>query len=248
MDTPNGLFWSGETLEERLASLVKPYSKDLVDCAAYTLTIGHEVYVSPSTQATEPQNATVRRLADGEGFTIPPGQLAFLLTKEIVTVPPDAIAFISIKAKIKFRGLINVSGFHVDPGFSGRLIFSVFNAGPVTIHLRQGQPTFLIWYANLDRMSSKIKHEPVQESIPADLITGVSGELQSFASLSSKIKDVEKTLTDKVHSIEREQTYYRVIGAIALAVVLAIVGNWLRDAMSPRPAPSSPAAATIWPQ
>jgi len=212
----------------------------LIDCAAYTLTIGHEVYVSPSTQATEPQNATVRRLADGEGFTIPPGQLAFLLTEEIVRVPPDAVAFISIKAKIKFRGLINVSGFHVDPGFNGRLIFSVFNAGPLTIHLRQGQPTFLIWYANLDRMSSKIKNEPVQESIPAELITGVSGELQSFASLSSRIKDVEKTLTDKVHSIEREQTYYRVIGAIALAVVLAIVGNWFRDAMSPRPAPSSP--------
>ncbi len=198
------------------------------------------MYVSPSTQATEPQNATVRRLADGEGFTIPPGQLAFLLTEEIVRVPPDAVAFISIKAKIKFRGLINVSGFHVDPGFNGRLIFSVFNAGPLTIHLRQGQPTFLIWYANLDRMSSKIKNEPVQESIPAELITGVSGELQSFASLSSRIKDVEKTLTDKVHSIEREQTYYRVIGAIALAVVLAIVGNWFRDAMSPRPAPSSP--------
>jgi hypothetical protein len=51
-------------------SLVKPYTKDLVDCAAYTLTIGHEVYVSPSTQATEPQNATVRRLADGEALPL----------------------------------------------------------------------------------------------------------------------------------------------------------------------------------
>jgi dCTP deaminase len=42
----------------------------LVDCAAYTLTIGHEVYVSPSTQATEPQNATVRHLADGEALPL----------------------------------------------------------------------------------------------------------------------------------------------------------------------------------
>ena len=51
MDTPNGLFWSGETLEERLPELVEPFSKDLIDCAAYTLTIGHEVYISPSTHA-----------------------------------------------------------------------------------------------------------------------------------------------------------------------------------------------------
>jgi dCTP deaminase len=165
MDSPNGTFWSGETLEEKLPKLVQPYSEDLVDCAAYTLTVGHEIYVSPSAQAINPRDATIRRLGDGEAFTIPPGQLAFLLTEEIVTVPPDAIAFISMKAKIKFRGLINVSGFHVDPGFRGRLIFSVFNAGPLTIHLRQGQPTFLIWYANLDRTSTRIKNEAVQESI-----------------------------------------------------------------------------------
>jgi dCTP deaminase len=249
MDTPNKLFWSGETLEERLPALVIPYSKDLIDCAAYTLTIGHEVYVSPSTHTSDPQNATVRPLADGEAFTIPPGQLAFLLSEEIVTVPADAVAFISIKAKIKFRGLINVSGFHVDPGFRGRLIFSVFNAGPITIHLRQGQPTFLIWYANLDRTSAKIKNEPVQENIPSELISGVSGELQSFASLSNKIKDVEKSLTDRVHSIEREQTYCRVIGAIALSVILIIVGNWFRDAMSSRPPTSAaPPAVTSRPQ
>jgi dCTP deaminase len=240
MDTPTGFFWSGETLEDRLPSLVDPYSQDLVDCAAYTLTIGHEVYVSPSTQATEPQNATVRRLADGEAFTIPPGQFAFLLTEESVTVPAYAIAFISMKAKIKFRGLINVSGFHVDPGFKGRLIFSVFNAGPLTIHLRQGQPTFLIWYASLDRTSDKIKNEPVQQSIPAEVITAVSGELQSFASLSSKIKDVEKSLTEKMHSIERQHAYTRVLGGIALTLILTIIGIWLRDVMSPRVAPSSP--------
>ena len=59
-----------------------------------------------------------------------PGQFAFLLTDEIVEVPDSAMALISIKAKIKWRGLINVSGFHVDPGFKGRLIFSVYNAGP----------------------------------------------------------------------------------------------------------------------
>ena len=50
-------------------------------------------------------------------FTIPPGQFAFLLTEEVVSVPPDALAFISIRAKTKFRGLVNVSGFHVDPGY-----------------------------------------------------------------------------------------------------------------------------------
>jgi dCTP deaminase len=247
-DRPNALFWSGETLLERLPALIQPFSADRVDCAAYTLTIGHEVYVSPTDQASDPRTTTVRRLADGEGFTIPSGQLAFLLTEEIMTIPPDAIAFVSIKAKIKFRGLVNVSGFHVDPGFKGRFVFSVFNAGPTTIHLRQGQQVFLIWYASLDRTSAHVKNEPVQESISPELLTNVSGELQSFASISSKIKSVDKSLGERIHSIEREQTYYRVIGAIALALVVGLSVAWFRDAVSVRVVTPSPQVDTAKPR
>jgi len=247
-ERPVTQFWSGETLFERLPSLIKPFSKDLIDCAAYTLKIGHEVYVSPTDQSSDPRTATVRQLTDGEGFTIPPGQLAFLLTEEIVTIPPDALAFISMKGKIKFRGLVNVSGFHVDPGFKGRLIFSVFNAGPITIHLRQGQPTFLIWFASLDRTSASIKNGPVQERIDPEFLSNVSGELQSFASLLSKIKDVEKSQGERIHSIEREQTYYRVIGAIALALVIALSVAWVRDAASVRTIVPAPQADTAKPR
>ncbi len=41
-------------------------------------------------------------------------------------------------------------GLHVDPGFSGPLKFAVFNAGPSTICVKQGEESFLIWYADLD--------------------------------------------------------------------------------------------------
>ena len=140
-------FWSGETLKERLEPLITPFDPSRVDCSAYTLAMGREVYVSPNDATEDPQSVTIRQLGDGEGFTIPPGQFAFLLTDEIVEVPDNALALISIKAKIKWRGLINVSGFHVDPGFKGRLIFSVYNAGPVPVHLRQGQLLFLIWFS-----------------------------------------------------------------------------------------------------
>src|ERR1043165_5851220 len=192
-------FWSGETLEERLHDKIIPFNPSQIDCAAYTLRMGREVYVSPSDQTSDPNSVSIRKLGEDEAFTVPPGQFAFLLTEEIVEVPDDAVAFISIKARIKWRGLVNVSGFHVDPGYKGRLIFTVFNAGPSAVHLRQGQPTFLIWYASLDRKSDRIKREPTLEHIPADLIAGIPGELQSFAGLSKKIKNVEETLVEKVH-------------------------------------------------
>ena len=100
----SGMFWSGETLGERLKTLIDPFEPELVDCASYTLAIGPEVYVSPNDQTADPTTITIRKLSDGEAFTIPPGQFAFLLTEEFVSVPADALAFISIRAKTKFRG------------------------------------------------------------------------------------------------------------------------------------------------
>ena len=234
MTQPAAMFWSGETLKLRLAELIDPFVPERVDCAAYTLLIGPEVYISPNDQAADPTTVTVRKLNEGDGFTIPPGQFAFLITEEVVAVPADALAFISIRAKTKFRGLINVSGFHVDPGFRGQLTFAVFNAGPVPIHLKRGQAIFLIWYASLDSETALKKEGPVRKGLDPELITAVAGELQSFAGLSKKIKDVEKSLGDRVHALEKEQTYYRVIGAIALAIVIALAIGWFRDNMASR--------------
>ena len=236
MTKPTAMFWSGETLKARLDGLIDPFVPERVDCAAYTLSIGAEVYVSPNDQTADPSTVTVRKLREGDGFTIPPGQFAFLITEEVVAVPADALAFISIRAKTKFRGLVNVSGFHVDPGFRGQLTFAVFNAGPVPIHLKRGQAIFLIWYASLDCETALKKDGQVHKGLDPDLITSIAGELQSFASLSKKIKDVDKTLTDRVHALEREQTYYRVIGAIALAVMIALGVNWAKETFSSRSA------------
>ena len=157
------------------------------------MSIGPEIYVSPNDQTADPTTVTVRKLGDGEAFTIPPSQFAFLLTEKIISVPADALAFISIRAKTKFRGLVNVSGFHVDPGYRGQLTFAVFNAGPVQIHLKRGQPIFLIWYASLDCETSFKKDGTIHKGIDPELITAVAGELQSFAGLSKKVKDVDKT-------------------------------------------------------
>jgi dCTP deaminase len=246
MTNPPTVFWSGETLGERLKTLIDPFVLTRVDCASYTLAVGPEVYVSPNDQTADPTTVTVRKLGEGEAFTIPPGQFAFLLTEEIVSVPADALAFISIRAKTKFRGLVNVSGFHVDPGYRGQLTFAVFNAGPVSIHLRRGQPIFLIWYASLDRETAFKKDGAVHQGIDPELVTAVSGELQSFAGLSKKIKDAEKALSDRVHAVEKQQTYSNVVAGIVLTIMVGLALNWLKDNFPSRAAP--PAQAISAPQ
>ena len=224
-------FWRGETLAAKLPDLVKPFDPEAIDGAAYTLHIGDEIYVSPD-QTTETLGRHTREmLTTGQSFAIPAGQFAFLLTEEAVTVPNDALALISIKARTKFRGLINISGFHVDPGYNGRLLFSVLNAGPRPLHLRQGQELFLIWYASLDGPTEHIKKGQGFNGIEPDLINGISGEILSLQSLSEK----QRTLETELKQQKTKADYVVYIGLALLIPLflplivqaLSLVKDWM---------------------
>ena len=146
-----------------------------IDCAAYTLRVGSEVFISPST-AVEAARKTKLLLKEDEGFAIPPGQFALVLTEESVEVPKSAVAFISMKARIKFKGLVNVSGFHVDPGYHGKLLFAIYNANASPVHLARGDDAFLICYASLDVESETYSRRASSFSgLPSELITPISG-------------------------------------------------------------------------
>src|SRR2546425_7781899 len=137
-------FWSSQKLRARIAAgkLVLPYDGERITHSAYELGVGSEAFIT-----SNPSDTT--RLDSGVKIVIPPGQFGLIVTRETVQVPTDAIAFISIRARIKFQGLVNVSGFHVDPGYRGKLKFGVYNAGSRAIVLDQDQPIFMIWFADL---------------------------------------------------------------------------------------------------
>ena len=148
---------------------VFPFDSANVGEAKYVMAIGEEVYLSSSSTTN-----IVRSLSEGERFTIGPGQFAYILTHETVRMPAHLIGFISINAKTKFLGLVNISGFHVDPGYNGKIIFAVFNAGPGVIHLRRGERIFPIWVAALDRPGTPAKPKKGYGSIPSELINGLA--------------------------------------------------------------------------
>ena len=214
-------FWSGDTLETRLPGLIEGFSRDQIDCAAYTLRVGSEVFISPST-AVEAARKTKLLLKEDEGFAIPTGQFALVLTEESVKVPKSALAFISMKARIKFKGLVNVSGFHVDPGYHGKLLFAIYNANASPVHLARGDDAFLIWYASLDVESETYSRRASSFSgLPSELITPISGPLRSLEGLS-----------DRIGKLEGEQQAVRVGVAIASTLFVALIALLLSQTCS----------------
>lgn len=185
------MFWSNDKLKSELPRLIKRYNLKDVGQANYTLHIGNEVYITPNGDPSRLGKDRQIALEKNQYFEIPPGQFAFLLTEEKVTIPKNALAFISVRARYKFQGLVNVSGFHVDPGFSGKLVFAVFNAGPSTVTLSQGEACFHIWFADLDD-ESDTPVEPGYDRLPPKIISKLGDPVVSLSSLNSKVISLEK--------------------------------------------------------
>ena len=200
-------FWSDKTLKDKLGGLITDYKPGRVDGNAYTLSIGDRAYITADDASDSKHNLNV----GGNGLVIPSGQFALIETRETVTVPKNAMAFISIRAKVKFQGLINVSGFHVDPGYDGKLVFGVFNAGPKPIYLSQNQGIFLIWYAGLTGDNEQDRQGRDKAEISADMVNKINSPVLS-----------PQTLNNEFESHKARYRVYGAIGSAALAVAMAI--------------------------
>jgi dCTP deaminase len=142
------------------------------------------------------------------------------------------MGFISLKSSAKWRGLINVSGFHVDPGFQGRLIYSVYNAGPSPIQLNRGQDLFLLWLADLDDSATSVyakkRSRPLLE-IPSTMISEVNRQIHSLQALSDRIETVANRVT--------------IISSVA--AILAVVAGLVFAGIQLLPAKAEPPPAAV---
>jgi len=206
--------WLGEGERGYRKCPVLPWDIDRVEAAGYRLSIGKEYFINGS------GSSTVVKLSKGQGFVIEPGQFAYILTGEKVYISKAAIGFISIRASTKFRGLINVSGFQVNPGFNGNLVFAVFNAGPRHINLHEGDEIFSLWIADLDAPVAENHEENGNipnglDNIPSDIINKISGDSLTAYQLSKRLEKVEGNLTEFRTNVFR--------GSIALSSILVIL-------------------------
>ena len=215
-------FWTSEKIKQKQPNLnlIYPYNEKRVKHAAYELSLGDEAFITSS------KTGKKEIIPEREQIVIEPGQFGLLITKEIITIPEDTIGFISIKAGIKFRGLINVSGFHVDPGFRGYLKFSVYNAGSKNIVLDLGKPVFLIWFCSLDEPTTDTYSgtHAGMEKITKDNVADIQGEVASPGALNKRLKNTEEkldVLNNKLN--EFRSLYVSIMIGIAITVIGGII-------------------------
>ena len=120
-----------------------------------------------------------------------------------------------MKYSYKKLGLINISGFHVDPGYCGIIIFSVYNSGPKSIVLRYKEPVFMIMYNTLNEPVIKgYPPEKGYQNIPVDIIQGLKGPSVNIISLNERLQKLE--------------TQLRIIELLIVGLLVAAVSYFLQ--------------------
>ncbi len=126
-----------------------------------------------------------------------------------------------MKSGLKNSGLVNVSGFHVDPGYRGKLLFAVFNAGPQTITVRCDQDAFLIWFARLDTATEEYARTKAGfREIDTTLMGLIPAETASLNSL-----------TKRMDRLDQRISYVRGIFALAATVIAGAIAGVIAGAV-----------------
>lgn len=150
---------------------------------------------------------------NNEFIVIKPGKFGSLITKEIISIDNNHVGLISVKFSFKQKGLINVSGFHVDPNYEGNIIFTVFNAGPRDIYIKKDDYVFMICFLELKESLENDEKKKGYTSIPSSIIEGLGGN--------------SLTLTENNRRIEQLEFYVKIIAAVAIGLIVISIKNLL---------------------
>jgi len=184
------------------------FSASRVSNASYDLCVGDEVFLSE-------QPVPLRLSRESPYLVLPPGQFALIKTFEKIHIPKDLIGFLSIRSTFKFQGLVNISGFHVDPTYTGYLIFSVQNIGPNDIRLEYETPTFMLILAELLTHATESR-KPGFDRIPLEYMAQLGGQSVTLTKLKGELEQL--SLSVKI--------YGALAGTALVAIIVAILTKW----------------------
>lgn len=201
-------FWSLKDWEDKAGEIVTDFDAKNFSDGCYRLALGSEAIVSAEAEGQESIRQNIRK--NGE-LRLLPGQFAYLITEERVQIPRAAIGLINLSTSIKMRGILNASGFHVDPGYNGRLIFSVLNVGAQTVHLKPNERMFRLWLMYYDGIAEK--KEDGYSSIPLEWADRLVGAFPSPFAMQRRMVWLETGLDD-VRS--RQWTLYAALFLISV--------------------------------
>lgn len=132
-------------------SLIYPFDLSKCMAASYDLGVGDEYYV----HRADSDEALVRKLPPEGSFSIPPGELAFIITAEKLNLPTSVSARVTLALGFTRKGVLLGAQPPIDPGYSGQVICLVHNLGDRAVPLYRGDHILTVEFFGLDEDTEK---------------------------------------------------------------------------------------------
>ncbi len=175
--------------------------------SSYDLRLGGDTYVVGKKAPRKLDN-------DNPYLVLKPGQFAILTCHEKISLPRDIMGFITLRNRYKMQGLVNVSGFHVDPTFQEQLVFAVQNVGATEIRLKYLERTFTIFFAQVDKnVDPNVKDATRRLGITLEDIAQLGGSTITLSKLKEEMDQLRRTVF----------VYAPIVVAATIALIVALL-------------------------
>lgn len=170
-----------------------------------------------------------------KGYILRPNSYVTAIVQESIELPPNVLARILTKGQLFSIGVLPVCTY-ADPGFTGRLGITLFNASHRHILIEPGQPLAKIEFSLLNRevqrpYRGQHGYETEMWPIPVRLYAQ-DDQLKAFGVHTKSLDEIELSYGPAVRSLEARLRFYerRVWLQIALTVlgfllVFAVIGG-----------------------
>ena len=121
-----------------------------------------------------------------------------------------------------------MSGFHVDPGFKGKLKFGVYNAGANKVTIDADTPIFSIWFCKFleETKDGYNGHWVGTEAITAEDVTKLQGEVSSPGQLRIELNQIRSKITNLNYVLTAIATL--LISVTALTII-TLLRTWINS-------------------
>jgi dCTP deaminase len=200
---------------------IQNYDKTSLSPASYDAHLGKKAFVSS-------EKAKIDVEAKGN-LLLQAGDFAVVSTYERFEFPLDLVGHIGIRSHYARKGIIQLSGPQIDPGFCGVLVVGLFNSSPRDIIIPYKEPLLTIEFVRLIEPAKKGYCGPYQEQedIPtADMEWLVETKGMSFAQVITNLQALSmnvKSLSDSVVTFREDLKSFKTTVTVGLAILTLIV-------------------------
>ena len=230
---PGGVLVDEDIRRLAKKGMITTFREGSLQPASYDLGLGDLYFADGSYRAFhDPTN---------QSLTLKFGEFILLTSLECLSLPDDVVAHAGLVSGRAQSGLVSLFSPQIDPGFQGRLVVPLFNAGRGPITLVYGEPIFTVEFVRTTRRASERwsdTHAPLMGIPPSAM--QLEGGLGALTEISDLVADLRQRLdaaeSDVKHmkesiasqrqesslKLSKSQVRWAIVAALLTVVVIVV--------------------------